>query len=199
MKHRNWSNVLKSKDTKDIWNKINWKGTFTTSGQSEKQELLDLASQFSEKGQAGRESTVLCDASGTNYVPLLDDEISLEEIGEAQKRLKEDKSAGDGWVKKMVTNLPLSVLLILQLIYNTILKFHVFPTAWRTTVISEIFKNKGVMSAAKNYRGISLVQLLAKLFDFILLERFKKWFTPDDEQTAYQERVNLTWTPVAPF
>ena len=52
--HRNWSNVLKSKDTKDIWNKINWKGTFTTSGQSEKPELLDLASQFSEKGQAGR-------------------------------------------------------------------------------------------------------------------------------------------------
>ena len=68
--HRNWTNVLKSKDTKDIWNKINWKGTFITSAQSEKPELLDLASQFSEKGQAGRESTVLCDANSTNYVPL---------------------------------------------------------------------------------------------------------------------------------
>ena len=39
----------------------------------------------------------------------------------------------------------------------------------------------------KNYRGISLVQLLAKLFDIILLRRFKGWFKPADEQTAYQE------------
>ena len=31
------------------------------------------------------------------------------------------------------------------------------------------------------------MHLLAKLFDFILLERFKKWFVPADEQTAYQE------------
>ena len=63
-----------------------------------------------------------------------------------------------------------------------------FPTSWRISVINELFKNKGLPSISKNYRGISLVQLLAKLFDFILLERFKKWFTPADEQTAYQEK-----------
>ena len=56
------------------------------------------------------------------------------------------------------------------------------------TVIKEIFKNKGLLSWAKNYRGISLVQLLAKLFDFILLGRFKKWFYPDDGQTAYKQK-----------
>ena len=88
----------------------------------------------------------------------------------------------------MVTNLPATVLLVLQLIYNTILSCHLFPTQWRTTVINEIFKNKGLASLSKNYRGISLVQLLAKLFDFIILERFKKWFKPADEQTAYQEK-----------
>ena len=44
------------------------------------------------------------------------------------KNLKEDKSSGDGWVKKMLTNLPVSLLLILQVIYNCILKFHVVPT-----------------------------------------------------------------------
>ena len=186
--HTNWSNVLKSKDTKELWNKINWKGTFSKTAESEKPNLQDLASHFSEKGQAGRESTVLCEVTGSNYVPTLDDDITIDEIKSAQKNLKEDKSSGDGWVKKMVTNLPVAVLLLLQLIYNTILKFHIFPTAWRMTVISEIFKNKGLASWAKNYRGISLVQLLAKLFDFILLGRFKKWFCPADGQTAYQEK-----------
>ena len=52
--------------------------------------------------------------------------------------------------------------------------------------MNEIFKHKGSSTEGRNYRGISLVQLLAKLFDFILLGRFKKWFIPADEQTAYQ-------------
>ena len=116
----------------------------------------------------------------------MDNEISVDEIVSAQKEMK-DKSSGDGWVKRMVTSFPASILLLLQLIYNTILKFHVFPTSWRTTVVGEIFKNKGMRAEGKNYRGISLVQLLAKLFDIILLRRFKGWFKPADEQTAYQE------------
>ena len=63
-----------------------------------------------------------------------------------------------------------------------------FPTQWRTTVINELFKNKGSPLIGKNYRPISLVHLLAKLFDFVLLERFKMWFKPADEQTAYQAK-----------
>ena len=55
------------------------------------------------------------------------------------------------------------------------------------TVISEIFKKKSSRTQSKNYRAISLIQLLAKLFNFVLLRRFKKWFIPADEQTAYQE------------
>ena len=103
--HNNWCNVLRSNDTKDIWSKINWKGSFAASNQSDKPDLQDLAAQFDVKGQAGRDLTVLCDVVETNSVPTLDDDISLDEIEQAQKRLKEDKSAGDGWVKKMVTNL----------------------------------------------------------------------------------------------
>ena len=84
----------------------------------EKPELNDLATHFASKGQAGRDDTVLCDATGDTYVPLLDDDISVDEIVEAEKELKEDKVSGDGWVKKMITNLPLSLLLLVQLIAN---------------------------------------------------------------------------------
>ena len=30
--------------------------------------------------------------------------------------------------------------------------------------------------------------MLAKLLDFVLLHRFKNWFTPSDEQSAYQTK-----------
>ena len=86
----------------------------------------------------------------------------------------------------MITNLPLSILYALQVIYNTVLSTHHYPTRWRTTVVNEIFKNKGNSDEANNYRGISLVVLLSKLFDIILCKRFTKWFKPDDAQTAYQ-------------
>ena len=183
-----WAKVLQSNDSKSLWKKINWKGKISNSDTSEKPDLEDMAAHLSAKGQAGRESTVLCEVSDGNYNPILECSISTEEIKTASSKLKDDKSSGDGWTKGMVTNLPAAVLLVLQLIYNTMLSCHMFPTSWRISVINELFKNKGLSSISKNYRGISLVQLLAKLFDFILLERFKKWFTPADEQTAYQER-----------
>ena len=186
--HQNWSSALNSKDSRSLWSKINWKGSFVSADADEKPELNDLATHFASKGQAGRDDTVLCDATGDNYVPLLDDDISTDEIVEAEKELKEDKVSGDGWVKKMITNLPLALLLLVQLIFNTILKCHVFPTQWRTTIVGEIFKNKGARLASKNYRGISLVQLLAKLFDIVMLRRFRKWFKPADGQTAYQTK-----------
>ena len=52
--------------------------------------------------------------------------------------------------------------------------------------MNEIFKNKGESDQAPNYRAISLVYYLSKLFDFILGDRFTNWFQPDDGQTAYQ-------------
>ena len=186
MKCENWTKILNSKDAKSLWKEINWKGNFSSTVISRKPQLEDLPSRFAEKGQAGRESTILCEVYGNTYVPSLDDGITTDEITAAQKLLKEDKSTADGWVKKMVTNLPMTLMLVFQLIYNTILKFHIFPSTWRTTVVNEIFKHKGSPEASRNYRAISLVHLMAKLLDFILLERFKKWFMKADEQSTYQ-------------
>ena len=187
--YSSWNNVLESSDPKALWNRISWNGQLCSSDDSEKPSLEDLSRHFAQKGQEGQDSTVLNEVYGSSYVPCLDDEISADEIKSAQKQLKDDKASGDGWTKKMVTNMPLALLLILQMIYNCILKFHVFPSSWRTTVVSEIFKNKGKPTESKNYRPVSLVQLLAKLFDFILLNRFKKWFKPADGQTAYQSKL----------
>ena len=52
--------------------------------------------------------------------------------------------------------------------------------------MAAIFKNKGSPLQPKFYRPISLVALLSKLFDFILLKRFMNWFIPHDCQSAYQ-------------
>ena len=184
---RSWANVLQENDSKALWQKINWKGTFESSAVTSKPPLTDLKDHFVQKGQSVEDSTLLCDVTGNQSVPELDKEIELDEIDCAINRLKEDKSSGDGWTKKMVSNLPLCLMYALHIIYNAILSSHSYPTRWRMTVVNEIFKHKGISSIAKNYRGISLVALLSKIFDLIQCNRFTKWFTPDDGQTAYQE------------
>ena len=39
------------------------------------------------------------------HVPVLDDDITENEVIDAVKRLKDDKSTGDGWVKPMISKL----------------------------------------------------------------------------------------------
>ena len=66
-----------------------------------------------KKGQSVEDSTLLSDVTGDNHVPELDDEITLKEIEDATNTLK-DKSSGDGWTKKMLTNLPVCIMLAMQ-------------------------------------------------------------------------------------
>ena len=61
-------------------------------------------------------------------MPQLDDDIALKEIKMANSAGKEDESTADGWVKATLTNVPLGMLLIFQIIYNSIVKFHVYPS-----------------------------------------------------------------------
>ena len=48
-----------------------------------------------------------------------------------------------------------------------------------------IFK-KGMRSVASNYRGISILAALCKVYDGVLNQRFTLWFKPDVEQAGAQ-------------
>ena len=176
-------------DSKALWDRIGWNGTVDSKNTNDFPELEDLRDQFLSKSETTDDSTLFKDVKQNQHVPILDDDVTLEEIEKAHATAKEDKSTADGWVKSMLTNVPLAMLLIFQIIYNTILKFHVYPSTWRTTIVNAIFKNKGMRKLAKYYRGISIVYLMSKIFDIIMLNRFNAWFKPSDRQTAYQEKI----------
>ena len=52
--------------------------------------------------------------------------------------LKEEKSTADGCAKRMVTSVPLCIMLVFQIIYNSIPR-HLYPGVWRTTIVNAIF------------------------------------------------------------
>ena len=58
-----------------------------------------------------------------------------------------------------------------------------FPEQWSFAKVFTIFK-KGNALDTNNYRGISIQNALAKVYDGILNYRFVQWFKPDDEQAG---------------
>ena len=86
------------------------------------------------------------------------------------KRLKEGKSTADGWVPQMITEVRDVLFPVLLIIFNVILTCRIFPTKWWYSVVIPLFKNKGSRLIAKYFRPVSLVEMLAKLFDFIFVK-----------------------------
>lgn len=49
-----------------------------------------------------------------------------------------------------------------------------YPRSWGDGIINPIFK-KGDLNDAENYRGITLINVLAKIYSQLLLNRLTKW------------------------
>jgi hypothetical protein len=59
-------------------------------------------------------------------------------------------------------------------LFNNIINTGIYPEVWVQSIIIPVFK-KGDVNEPKNYRGISLVSHVGKLFTGLLNKRFLKW------------------------
>lgn len=145
----------------------------------------DLAAHFMTKGDS-HDPIDISSLPTDQYVELLDEPITLAEVHKSSLLLKE-RSTSDGWCPKMINSIHVSLFPVIVLLFNSILSFAFFPTKWCRSLVAALFKNKGSPEISKYYRPVTLVELLYKWLDFIFLGRFKAWFKPADEQTAYQD------------
>ena len=121
-----------------------------------------------------------------NIVHDLDKEVTIDELEKAIKDLKKGKSAGsDGIVNEFIINASFSVKLLLITIFNSILILEHFPDKWCVGSIIPIFKS-GDKGAATNYRGITLLSVVGKLFTKIMNTRFNEWAEREDVLTEAQ-------------
>ena len=109
------------------------------------------------------------------YFSDLDYVISINEVWDAGKYLKNNKAAGlDGIRNEMIKcSLPFMADLYKK-IFNSILCNQYYPSCWKTGVIVNLFKSGDVYNA-DNYRGLTINSCLAKLFNTILNNRLIKF------------------------
>ncbi|KAL4120060.1 hypothetical protein QTP88_012803 [Uroleucon formosanum] len=97
---------------------------------------------------------------------------SPAEIRGIIKKLANGKSPGHDLItNKIIKNLPAKTIIYLTHIYNATLRLSYFPTTWKSSVIITILKPGKPPENPSSYRPISLLPVLGKVLEKILLKR----------------------------
>ncbi len=108
-------------------------------------------------------------------VDSLNVNFSMAELDHALNKLKNNKAPGlDCILNEFLKNCTTAVKNVILKIFNVILDSGIFPQEWARGEIIPIFK-KGDLNDPQNYRGITLLSCLGKLFTYILNSRLNSW------------------------
>jgi hypothetical protein len=183
-----WQQILKHKDSRQIWRAINWNGSFH-SAYDAKDCPTDEDFRSHYKALLGNQDTApfeWSDQPTGRYIPILDDVIDPSEVIQATKLLKANKAAGtDGLSPGLLKLLNDEWILLMTHIFNCVFMGE-YPPMWTISKMFNIFK-KGDRMDTSNYRGICILQCMAKLYDLILSTRFQLWYKPKPQQAGSQK------------
>ena len=112
--------------------------------------------------------------------------ISDEEIYKCLSDMKSSKSPGiDGISINIIKDIKHILVPILTVIFNQILDTGIFPEKWTTAVISPLHK-QGAKDCVNNYRGISSLPVIGKLFAKVLNSRLNNCCTNEKKLAENQ-------------
>jgi hypothetical protein len=64
----------------------------------------------------------------------------------------------------------------LDKLFNECIKSNLFPNEWKCAIVTPLYKNKGDRSDLNNYRGISVLAPIAKLFEKYIAAQIFSYF-----------------------
>ena len=161
--------VLNRKDPKHFWRILEL-------GKKQKKTLISnkISQEDWVRHFAGiHQETVTSHESpsfAVNMVTQLDTDISTEEVHLAIDRMKDGKASGaDGLCAELFKNLDAITLRTLTKLFNKVFQL---AASWAQVLIIPIYKS-GEPDCANNYRGITLLPVIAKLFSAVLENRIQ--------------------------
>ena len=118
--------------------------------------------------------------------------FSLDEVKKQCNKLKNNKACGvDFILNEFIKNSTPDFLILLTKYFNIILDTGIIPTEWCMGMIQPIFKKKGSITDPDNYRGITLLSCMSKMFTALLNNRLKFFLessgTLDECQTGFRD------------
>ena len=187
--NRAWKNS--KGDGRKMWDKIDWKGRADT----KKESLIrkaDITPYFkkifqSEKteGHPKVESTAAALEAYHAYVAVTDDEIKLDELQFAVKKVGTGVSI-DGIPSTVIQMLPPPFLDCLLVLMRRIFLGE-YPRQWEKQILNALAKSGHTCNDPK-LRGVGVAPVLARVYDIIINQRFIKWYAPNREQSGFRPK-----------
>jgi hypothetical protein len=119
--------------------------------------------------------------------PVIDERMSQLEVAEHIARLKRYKSPGpDGIPNELLREGGAPVAETLTTLFKLVWRAELVPGAWRHGVITSLFK-AGDRADCGNYRPITLLPTIGKLFTAILATRLERFVPLHDHQSAFRK------------
>ena len=121
----------------------------------------------------------------SNAEEFLNRPFSSYEIDKCIRKLKNSKSPGlDNILNEYIKLTKERMLPLYTTLFNIILNTGNIPEQWLIGIIKPIYKNKGESTDSSNYRPITLLSCLGKLFTSLLSERLNEYV---EENVILQE------------
>ena len=184
-----WAALVESNDHRTLWKAISWNGAIDNNGLEGTPSDSAFKDHFEQLLNPGDEPpfSMPPETDLNMYVPVTDDPIQVREVEEAVQSLKADKSGGPSGVPPgIIKLLPACWIAFITAFFTQLLIGHLYPCVWRLTKLVTLFK-KGARDLCGNYRGISLMDSMAKLYDIVLNHRLSRWWKPEREQAGSQK------------
>jgi|GEM_PF-2076559 len=116
-----------------------------------------------------------------------DIEITCEEVERAISESSSNKPPGiDGIPAQFLKIIYLEISPILTDLFNRSLREKEFPFLYKQAIVMPLYKNKGNKSDPKNYRPISILCSISKIFEKIVYKKLKQHFLMADTLSPHQ-------------
>lgn len=166
------NNIKESKNSKELWSNFNALKAhkFITEPHF---QINDWVNHFKQLLNPPIQSSPISFAVPLIQNEFLDSNFSADEVKRIINKTKNNKAPGlDRTPFEFFKNLPPETLNTLVDIYNKIWNSNKVPDSFKKSIIFPIHK-KGKINEISNYRGISLIDSIAKIFTGVLEERLK--------------------------
>ena len=118
---------------------------------------------------------------------ILNKHISAEEICKCIKNLKNGKCPGEDQIlNEYIKSTQHIFLPIYVKLFNTVFDSGIIPSAWLEGIIRPIYKNKGDIKNVENFRPITILSCLGKLFTSMLNNRLTEFVDKNNELSENQ-------------
>lgn len=195
--------TLHKKSPKEYWKILNSLDRQKQSKMPPLNSFLDFFKNLNTQDESMREDDsyenmhIIDELNLDDDDQLLNSPITAEEISKCILNLKNSKAPGSDQIVNEYIKYSKNQLLPLYVrLFNIVLNRGVIPEQWTEGMIKPIYKNKGDTLNPENYRPITLLSCLGKLFTAVLNERLNVFLADNnillENQAGFRKHYSTT-------